>query len=113
MRFSWTRCEIEKIRKILNETDGLNYLSVKDVNFMLDRICEALTVDEKKNSWIPVTEKVPEESLNSVLGWDEYRKCCVFIQYMRGEFRNLGTEQSFNITAWMPTPEPYKGDGDE
>lgn len=113
MKFSWTRHEIEKIRKILNETDGLNYISVKDANFMFDKVCEALTVDEKKSSWIPVAERVPEESLDSVLGWDERRKRCVFIQYMHGEFRNLGTEQSFNITAWMPTPEPYRGNGNE
>ena len=49
MKFNWTRCEIDKIRKILNETEGLNYLSVKDINFMLDKICEALTVDEEQN----------------------------------------------------------------
>ena len=61
MRYSGTRCEIAKIRKILNETYGLNYFSVKDANFMLDKICEALVVDEKSNGWIPVSERLPED----------------------------------------------------
>lgn len=60
MRYSGARREIAKIRKILNETCGLNYFSVKDANFMLDKICEALVVDEKSNGWIPVSERVPD-----------------------------------------------------
>lgn len=60
--------------------------------------------------WISVSERLPEESLNSVIGWDEYRERCVFIQFVDGQFKNCGTEQTFNITAWMPLPEPYKED---
>lgn len=63
---------------------------------------------KKDNRWIPCSEKLPEESLNSVIGWDEYRKRCVFIQYVQGKFQNMGTDDSFNITAWRPLPEPYK-----
>lgn len=63
---------------------------------------------EKDNRWIPCSERLPKESLNSVIGWDEYRKRCVFIQYVQGKFQNMGTDDSFNITAWRPLPEPYK-----
>lgn len=66
---------------------------------------------EKDNRWIPCSERLPEESLNSVIGWDEYRKRCVFIQYVQGKFQNMGTDDSFNITDWQPGPEePYKED---
>ena len=64
--------------------------------------------EKKDNRWIPCSERLPEESLNSVIGWDEYRKRCVFIQYVQGKFQNMGTDDSFNITAWRPLPEPYK-----
>lgn len=63
---------------------------------------------QKDNRWIPCSERLPEESLNSVIGWDEYRKRCVFVQYVQGKFQNMGTDDSFNITAWQPLPEPYK-----
>ena len=84
----------------------LDFKTSEKVMNMIDRM-------DNEVKWIPVTERLPEESLDSVLGWDEYRECCVFIQYIRGGFRNLGTEQSFNITAWMPVPEPYRGDSNE
>lgn len=66
--------------------------------------------EEKDNKWIPCSERLPEESLNSVIGWDEYRKRCVFVQYVQGKFQNMGTDESFNIIAWQPVPEPYKED---
>lgn len=63
---------------------------------------------QKYNGWIPCSERLPEESLNGVIGWDEYRKRCVFVQYIRGEFQIAGKDDSFNITAWQPAPEHYK-----
>lgn len=64
------------------------------------------------NKWIPCSEKTPEESLCSVIGWDEYRKRPVFIQFYDGSFQNMGSTESFKISAWMPLPEPYE-EGDE
>lgn len=111
MRYSGTRCEIAKIRKILNETYGLNYFSVKDANFMLDKICEALVVDEKSNGWIPVSERLPEDG--------------TYITTLNGEL--VGQKEPFTgmcgiekgkwddedcVIAWMPLPEPYK-EGEE
>jgi hypothetical protein len=58
--------------------------------------------------WIPVEERLPEESLNSVIGWDEYRERCCFVQYYAGSWY-LGDEP-VRIAAWMPLPEPYQED---
>ena len=35
--------------------------------------------EQYNNGWIPVSEKLPEESLNSVIGWDEYRERSCFV----------------------------------
>ena len=32
------------------------------------------------DGWIPVEERMPDESLNSVIGWDEYRERCCFVR---------------------------------
>jgi len=58
--------------------------------------------------WIPVSERLPEESLNSVIGWDAYRERCVFVQYIGGHFQISGRNESFDIVAWMPLPLPYQ-----
>ena len=61
---------------------------------------------KEQHRWIPVEERLPEESLNSVIGWDEYRERCCFVQYYAGSW-HLGDE-SVRIIAWMPMPEPYQ-----
>lgn len=63
--------------------------------------------EKYNNGWIPVSEKLPEESLNSVIGWDEYRERCCFVQYVNGSFVIGDDTDSVKITAWMPLPKPY------
>lgn len=63
------------------------------------------SVDPK---WIPVSERLPEESYNSILGWDAYRERCVLVQYVDGRFQIAGKTESFDIRAWMPLPKPYE-----
>jgi hypothetical protein len=60
-----------------------------------------------------VSERLPEESLNSVIGWDSYRESCVFVQYIDGRFHIMGKTEIFDIIAWMPLPEPYKVESEE
>lgn len=62
---------------------------------------------EQYGKWIPVSERLPEESLNSVIGWDTYRNRCCFVQYLGGRFVLGDDIYSVNVTAWMPLPEPY------
>ncbi len=57
--------------------------------------------------WIPVTERLPEVSLNSVMGWDKNYKRCCFVQYDGWGFKLPGG-QYMDIIAWMPLPEPYR-----
>lgn len=123
MRYSGVRREIAKIRKILNETCGLNYLSVKDANFMLNKICEALVVDEKSNGWIPVSERLPEEDGRYLVTFKYGIKVCMVgygsckrtvLGYPIGHgWYSLEEAQYYaedSIIAWMPLPEPYKED---
>lgn len=63
---------------------------------------------QKSGGWIPCSERLPEESLNSVLGWDEYRQRCCFVQYYGGRWILGNGIESVKITAWQPVPEPYK-----
>lgn len=69
----------------------------------------------KAGEWIPVSERLPEESLNSVIGWDQNYKRCCFVQYYNGEWSYPKYQYALpEITAWMPMPEPYKeGDQEE
>lgn len=58
------------------------------------KIIEALEDD----GWVLCSERLPEESLNSVIGWDAYRE---------------RSDESFDIVAWMPLPTPYKTESEK
>ena len=64
------------------------------------------------DGWIPVEERLPDESLNSVIGWDELRERCCFVQYYGGKWI-LGNGEPVNIIAWRPLPEPYRPERSE
>lgn len=61
-------------------------------------------LEEKiNNKWILITEQLPEPSLNSVIGYDELRKRCVFVQYYNNRWI-LGNDDPVKIIAWQPLP---------
>lgn len=62
----------------------------------------------QNNRWIPCSERMPEDSLNSVIGWDEFRERCCFVQYYKGRWILGNDDDVVNIIAWRPLPEPYK-----
>lgn len=67
---------------------------------------------EDNNGWIPCSERLPEESLNSVLGFDEYRGRLCLVQYVGGRWILGNDIDSVKIIAWQPLPEPYQQKGE-
>lgn len=57
------------------------------------------------DGWIPVEERLPEESLNSVIGWDELRERCCFVQYYGGKWSLRADREPIKITHWRPIPD--------
>lgn len=91
--------------------DEKRLLEVLEKNFYgiggVEVLKQIINEQPKVGEWIPVEKRLPEQSLNSVIGWDTYRERCVFVQYYMNEWI-LGNHESVNIVAWQPLPEPYK-----
>ncbi len=82
---------------------------------ILSHVQKKIEAQLQIGQWIPCSERLPEESLNSVIGWDEYRKRCCFVQYYAGQWQLAGKNkygESVKIIAWQPVPEPYKPKGE-
>lgn len=84
-------------------------------NYPIQKAIEKLTEYEDLEEqgklyrdWIPCSERLPEESLNSVIGWDEYRERCCFVQYYGGKWHFGNDDDPVKIIAWQSVPEPYK-----
>lgn len=109
------------IDKVVERIDGI--MEDESIRFCNQAVSAAkgiaklggATTGEHSNGWIPCSERLPEESLNSVIGWDEYMKRCCFVQYYAGQWQLAGKNkygESVKIIAWQPVPEPYKLEGE-
>lgn len=102
------------------DPDGMVMNDYKEAADTIQLLSEKLHASQMERSsqyyndgWIPVSERLPEESLNSVIGWDVYRERCVFVQYIDGYFQIMGSDEIFDIVAWMPLPQPYKVESED
>lgn len=102
------------LRERLKEYEDLGITpdQIKEIDKLYTEKCIQVSNMKKyfkeSSGWIPCNERMPEESLNSVLGWDEYRQRCCFVQYYGGRWILGNGIESVKITAWQPVPEPYK-----
>lgn len=98
---------IKKLYKIKNKLINSNKVLASNKAYFVEKIIEIVKSEPKVGEWIPCSERLPKQSLNSVIGWDQYRERCVFVQYYMNEWI-LGNHESVKIVAWMPLPEPYE-----
>ena len=100
---------IKKLYKIKNKLINSNKVLASNKAYFVEKIIEIVKNEPKVGEWIPCSERLPKQSLNSVIGWDQYRERCVLVQYYMNNWI-LGNHETVNIVAWQPLPEPYKGE---
>ena len=116
---------MQELEKILEEIQKAFEENTEDImgedgehHFVIDG-CTAMFLAQDiihkhmNGGWIPVEERLPEESLNSVIGWDEYRERCCFVQYYGGKWSLRADREPIKIIAWRPLPEPYSPERSE
>lgn len=105
---------MSELEKILEEIDGsIKEYMTGDVPFGMHDFCAGMKYtlelirNKMDNGWIPAEERLPDESLNSVIGWDDYRKRCCFVQYYNGRWILGNGIEPVKIIAWRPLPEDF------
>lgn len=85
---------------------------------LMDVLEKKMSSSEKPSQWIPCSERLPEDdtlmlvnyidhrpdAVDIWIGWHEMEK----VWYIDGEAHSR--EFDNEVIAWMPLPEPYKGE---
>jgi len=88
-----------KAKVLRDAMETIKDLSAKVARMNMERSCA-----HYHDGWIPVDERTPEESLESVIGWDAIRDRECFVQYLNGRFVLGDDTHTVEITHWMPKP---------
>jgi hypothetical protein len=91
------------------EKDEKIILQTKEV--IRDRIKDLPAAQPKRGKWIPVSERLPEEEGHYLVtddsGGEKWVDSSMFIRCDDGSVY----WDFVNVTAWMPLPGPWKGEG--
>lgn len=84
--------ELEKLLEEIDETIE-RYGKNPYIDEKATELCYGMTIVKDiirkhmdNDGWISVEERMPEEPLESVIGWDAYRERCCFVQCRNGRF---------------------------
>ena len=77
-------------------------------NMIADRVPSA----ESEEKWIPVTEALPEEGRYLVTRYDYVTKSSFIdiLWFEKNTWWNRQITGNFSVLAWMPLPEPWRGE---
>ena len=114
-------------RVLAENLDGKGKQDAEEIAFDFDRAIEAL----EKQMWIPCSERLPEKNgdylccssgmaiitcgfANDIYKVDEWDFCDYKGKSKKRGFYDYDSEYGYyevdDVVAWMPLPEPYKGD---
>lgn len=105
-RLEQYKAEIEKKSQYKH---GLPGSALDIVNTLLND----LEQDEEENGWIPVSERLPKASGTyqvTCMDGRIYRSTYAKFQCKLKRWELTGARSYWKVIAWMPLPEPYKGD---
>ena len=88
------------------------------------KLVQKLNAEEKKHSWIPAEERLPEEDEYVLMSFENFM-LPIIGRYEKdndgggawyaGDDDGCDTciSQNLFVNAWMPLPEPYRAEGEE
>lgn len=81
-----------------------------------EKIMDMINRMDNEDRWIPVTERTPETSGTYQVTCMDGKICrSTYVKFQK-KFKHwelTGTRSYWRVTAWMPLPEPYRGNGNE
>lgn len=108
-------CEISMKFKFAYNMD-YQYVDGKRVAFnecveIVKKLVEEYNQDSTKNNqdWIPCSERLPEDKVDVLVWQDNMHSIAWFNKQTKHWYSNdFSVDESKNVIAWQPLPEPYE-----
>ena len=100
---------IEEIEKIF-ETDEENIdCTLSDFAY---HVFDCIKEQPKVGEWIPCSERLPEKHVDVLVDFGDENPIIAWYSSVNDTWKNSITDHVIHIdaVAWMPLPEPYKGE---
>ncbi len=96
------------LEEIQEDIRTLTRVPSEFIHAKLDELAEEIG-ELAKPKWIPCSEKMPEDNTNVIVCF--YSGTVTEMRYWgNGIFQGIYEHTAKTIVAWMPLPEPYKGE---
>ena len=99
------------LRNMMRDQHGC---PISDAYFALDKAINALTAEpeRKKGKWIPCSERLPEvgQDILMSVGGMYTAEGCLREDGDWAQFRWDAIQRKDMVGAWMPLPEPWRGE---
>lgn len=110
---SHIRDRLIQLKNEVENTGNGAYFSKNNISKIVELLFTDLEQDEKENSWIPVSERLPEASGTyqvTCMDGRIYRSTYAKFQCKLKRWELTGARSYWKVTAWMTRPKPYKED---
>lgn len=93
------------------KTDPIIMMTVATIANCIEEIVNLPSV-KPEPKWIPVSERLPEEGRYLVTRYDYVTKSSFIdiLWFKKNTWWNRQITGNFSVVAWMPLPEPYRGE---
>lgn len=96
------------LEEIQEDIRTLTRVPSEFIHAKLDELAEEIG-ELAKPKWIPCSEKMPEDNTDVIVCF--YSGTVTEMRYWgNGIFQGIYEHTAKTIVAWMPLPEPYKGE---
>lgn len=96
------------LEEIQEDIRTLTRVPSEFIHAKLDELAEEIG-ELAKPKWIPCSEKMPEDNTDVIVCF--YSETVTEMRYWgNGIFQGIYEHTAKTIVAWMPLPEPYKGE---
>lgn len=101
--------------KVRTLNDGTLVFTTESLDWFNRIVLEDGKMNKKEfyqnDDWIPCSERLPEEGKRVIVQYGD--GSLGVIERVRHKIWNLINSPYAKVVAWMPAPEPWKGDNDE